>query len=427
MQLIMLLSAVILILLCGVLVTIKRNGSTPASGSAPYVHSLVRDARPSANPLLEYEINIGGEGSEKPVSVLSQNGLVYIFGNTDSSDLDFAANQAGKTQGFCARLTENGHTESFTVFPFTFAKVIPTSGGFAAAGNRGNVAGLYLLSSDLTVTGEATMPTTTPLFARSLYVYDNRYFLLAESEDTRTNRTSLLLQTYTSGLALERTKVFSHTYSLSFVDLLPTDTGYVLAAAASFQTRSFLTIARFTLLGEPSFTDIDLGYYYTPYSFTPTATGYAALSAREGKTEMLTLTTAFARSKVYFLSEEVNEQKKSLFYAGALYAHTGDTLVRLDDQGNAIASLPFTASNIDSFLTDTVASFCAGFSPDASLLSLAFLGSETKTETIRAKGSSAILCKSGNRLLVCAAVTGGSDVGRVFGNTDIWLCAIDFA
>ena len=420
----MLLSVVILILLCGVLVTLKERDATPAQAEAPYEHSLVRDARPSLNPLLEYETNIGGSGDEEPVALLSQNGRIYLFGNTNSSDLDFAANQEGKTQGFCATLAPNGHTEAFTVFPFSLAKVIPTASGFAVAGNRGSAAGLYLLSSDLTVTGEATMPTTTPLAAKALFVFDNRYFLLAESHDELTNRTSILLQTYTSGLALESTKAFAHTYSLSFIDLLPTGSGYLLAAAASFQARGFLTLARFTVLGEPAYTDFDLGYYYTPYSFTPTADGYAALSSREGKTELLTLTDTLAKRGTSFLSELSNEQEKTLFYAGALYAHTGDTLFRLNETGNATAVLAYEARRIDDFLTDTVASFCAGFAPSGEALNLAFLGSVSKTETLDIQGGTALLCKSGNRLLLCASAAGGADMGRVFGGHDIWLCAV---
>ena len=425
-QIIMLLSAVILILLCGVLVTLKSRDASPAAAEAPYEHSLTRDARPSANPLLEYETNIGGTGDETPLALFSQNGRVYIFGNTSSSDLDFAANQADKTQGFCATLASNGHTEAFTVFPFTIAKVIPTASGFAVAGGRGSAAGLFLLGADLTVTGEATMPTGTPLSAKALFVFDNRYFLLAESVDESTKRTSLLLQTYTSGLALESTKAFSHTYSLAFIDLLPTSAGYLLAAAASFQSRGFLTVARFTLLGEPAYTDFDLGYYYTPYSFVPTADGYAALSSREGKTELLTLTDALKTSGTSLLSELSNEHEKSLFYAGALYAHTGDTLFRLNEAGAATATLAYEVRRIDDFLTDTVASFCVGFDPSGEQLRLGYLGSVSKTETIYAKGGAALLCKSGNRLLVCASASGGADMGRVFGGSDIWLCSISW-
>lgn len=423
-QIIMLLSAVILILLCGVLVTISQSEVTQAAEEEPYVHALLRDARPSANPALEYETTLGGSGNETPVSILTKNGHVYIFGNTDSHDYDFSANQAGKTQGFCAMLAENGRTEGFTVFPFTLEKVIPTGAGFAAAGNRGSVAGLFLLADDLTVTGEATMPAATPLSACGLYVFDNRFFLLAESLDTLTDRTSLLLQVYTSGLALERTKAFSHTYSLSLLDLLPTGTGYLLAAAASFQTSGFLTVARFDLLSEPAYTDVDLGYKYTPQAFAPLESGYAAVCDRDGKTELLTLTDTLQKNTVRFLSETSNTCRKSLFYVGTIYAHTGDELIQLDDSGKTLGSLAFPTQTIDAYLSDTVAAFCAGFAPDSQSLCLAFLGTAVQTRAVSVQGSAALLRKCGNRLLVCASVSGGKDAGKIFGGNDVWLASV---
>ena len=155
-----------------------------------------------------WETNLGGTENESPVSVFTKNNEIYIFGNTNSSDLDFAANSQGKTRGFGARLSASGRTLGFTVFDFTVAKAIPTLSGFAVAGNEGSVAGLYLLSDTLSVTAKVMMPPTHALTACGLYVFDNRYFLVAESFNEITQKKTLLLHVTQRGCRSSAKKFF---------------------------------------------------------------------------------------------------------------------------------------------------------------------------------------------------------------------------
>lgn len=425
-QTVMVLCAVIFILLCGVAYTVSTRQSTAANttpvGTEKPPHSLVRDARVSANERLSWETNIGGQGDETPVAVFTKNNEIYIFGNTDSSDYDFAGLEAGKTRGFGARLSVSGRTLSFTVFDFTVFKAVPTLSGFAVAGNEGSVAGLFLLSDTLTVTGKAYMPATHVLSACGLYIFDNRYFLVAQSRNEITDVTTLLLHVYTSGLALEREKTFSHTYGLTLLDILPHNDGYLLAAAASFQERGHLTVARFTMLSEPAYTDYNLGYKYTPTAFIPLGTGFATVCDNEGACELLTLNAALVKTDVKFLTETPNRNSKTLFYAGAPYAYTGERLLQLSEDGRVTGSLDFTPECVTAFGTNAAAAFVAGIKDGT--LTVALLGKE-KSEVISlqsVQSSSLMLCAQPNSLLLCADTSGvTADCGNVFGGRDVWL------
>ncbi|MDE6397799.1 MAG: hypothetical protein K2L51_00600, partial [Clostridiales bacterium] len=71
-QSILLLTAVIFILLCGVAYTVSTRRTeavvqTPAGVEKP-PHELLRAARASANERIEWETNLGGTGDETPVT-----------------------------------------------------------------------------------------------------------------------------------------------------------------------------------------------------------------------------------------------------------------------------------------------------------------------------------------------------------------------
>ena len=73
----MILTAVILILLCGVAYTVSSRDATPANGNANETqrppHEILRSARVSANDSIEWEQNIGGSGADIAVSVIRKN------------------------------------------------------------------------------------------------------------------------------------------------------------------------------------------------------------------------------------------------------------------------------------------------------------------------------------------------------------------
>lgn len=420
----MLLTAVIMILLCGVAYAISSRASVPASGNTTQTrppHEILRSARVSANERIDWEINIGGSEDDAPVSVIRKNNEIYIFGNTSSSDFDFAGADKDKTRGFGARLSLGGSTLAFTVFDFTVAKAIPTKSGFAVAGNEGSVGGLYTLSDSLTVTGKVYMAPIHALKACGLYVYDNRYFLVAESLDETTGCKSLLLQIYTLGLSLEREKLFSHTYSLSLLDLMPYGDGYILAAAAEFQDYGYLTVARFSTISQPAFTDVSLGYKYVPTSFIPLGSGFASVSDRDGNCELLLLTDKFVKSKVEFLTDKPNANGKSLFYAGSVYACTGEKLIELGEDGRRIGSIDFAVKKIADHTSNDSAAFVAGISDKG--LKIAYL-SKNASEVFSlasVKTNCAVLSASGSGLIaVCDSYGKSADCGDNFGNADVW-------
>lgn len=426
----MLLTAVIFILVCGVAYTVSTRKSTPASGEPTFTekppHEILRPARASANERIAWETNIGGTESEQPIAVINKNNEIYIFGNTSSSDLDFTGATKGKTRGFGARLSLAGSTLAFTVFDFTIAKAIPISSGFALAGNEGSVAGIYLLSDDLTVSGKANMPATHSLTACGLYVYDNRYFLIAEALDSATDTKSLLMHIYTSGLSLEREKVFHHTYGLDFLDMMPYGDGYILAAAATFQDISFLTVARFGTLSEPAYTDLKLGYAYTPEAFVPMGAGFAAICDHGGACELLTLDSTLTRTSVNFLTSAANSNRKALFYAGAYYAYTGEKLLQLSDEGKTVGSIDFAPKKIAAFANNGIAAFVAGIEDTA--VTFAFIGS-AKSEVFSiavTSPTSVALCAGANGLLFAADTSAKtSDCADFFGGSDVFISRLN--
>lgn len=425
----MLLTAVIAILACGVAYTISQGRSTPAAIPAgadkPPVHEIVRDARVSANERIAWETNIGGTGDEEPVSVIEKNGEIYIFGNTTSSDLDFAGADEGKTRGFGARLTSTGRTVEFTVFDFTVAKVIPTLAGFAAAGNEGSVAGLYLLSDSLTVRGSVSMPALHSLHACALYEYDNSYFLVAESYDEILDVTTLLLHIYSADLRLMREKIFSHTYSLKLLDIMPYGSGYLLAAAATYQDLGLLTLMKFGTITEPVKTDVDLGYPYTPTAFIPFSGGFAAASDRNGNCELLLLDSRLVQTDVKFLTNVANGNCKTVFYANTTLCYDGEKLTELSDEGRIVGSVSYAPRQITDFGTNAVASFVAGVSEEN--LPIAMLGKQ-KIETISLSVTApvrALIVSGADSLLVVADSHGkSSDCGGHFGGGDVWIARI---
>ena len=377
-QTVLLLTAVIFILLCGVAYTVSERRTTaantvPVDAEKP-AHELVRNSRVSANEKIMWETNIGGSGDETPVAVFMKNNEIYIFGNTNSDDLDFAGLTQGKTRGFGARLSALGRTLEFTVFDFTIAKAIPTLQGFAIAGNEGSVAGIYLLTDTLTVSVKASMPARHALEACGLYIFDNRYFLVAQSTDEVTGIKTILMHIYTSGLALEREKVFSHSYSLELLDILPFGDGYMLAAAASFQGQGYLTLARFGTISEPAYADFSLGYAYTPTAFMPLGNGFAATIERDGNCELLTIASDLSKTDVKFLTKQPNQNKKTMFYV-----YTGEKLIELSDDGKGIGSIDFAPKFISAFTSNEAAAFVAGIFDDG--LKIALLGKQ-KSEII---------------------------------------------
>lgn len=427
-QTIMILTAVIFLLLCGVAYTVSTRPVTPVSGKPADErppHVLQRDARVSANEHIAWETNLGGSADEQPVAVLCKNNEIYIFGNTCSNDLDFAGESEGKLRGFGARLTAGGRTVEYTLYDFTVQKAIPTLSGFAVAGNEGSSAGLYVLSDTLTVTGKTVMSPTHALSAVGLYVFDNRYFLIAESYDTLSDTKSLLLHVYTTGLTLEIEKVFSHTYSLDFLDLMPYDGGYILAASASFQGLGYLTVARFSLLNVPAYTDYKLGHAYTPTSFVPLGSGFAAICDYEGKCELLLLNSSFVKTDLKFFTEVANSNQKLLFYAGtAIYAYTGEALLRLGDDGRTVGTVNFAPERIVAFCSNGVAAFIAGATQDG--ITLARIGTQTDTFSLQVTSTArAALYCDGTSLLLAADCSGKTqDCTDNFGGSDVWLCKL---
>ncbi len=420
----MLLTAVIFILICGVAYTVSTR-TAPTGGAAgdnvTPPHEILRPARVSANDRIAWETNVGGSGDEYPVAVHVKNNEIYIFGNTDSSDRDFAMSEKGKTRGFGARLSLAGRTLAFTVFDFTIAKAVPTQSGWAVAGNEGSVAGIYLLTDSLAVSGKASMSPIHKLNACGLYIYDNRYFLAAESYDEVTKKTSLLINIYTVGLSLEREKLFSHTYSLRLLDIMPYENGYILAAAASYQDLGYLTVARFNMLSEPAYSDFNLGYTYAPTAFLPLGNGYAAIADKDGGCELLTLNQKLVKTDVKFLTETPNANEKTMFYAGATYAYTGEKLLQLGDDGRAVGSVDYAPKKILDFCSNDAAAFIAGANGNS--LTFAMIGKQ-KSETFSLSAitpSRAALSATANGLLfLCDNAGTTQDCGGHFGGADVW-------
>lgn len=432
-QSIVVLSAVLFILLCGVAYTVsgrRQSAATSTSGNdvVKPSHELVREARVSGNPYVDWETNFGGSGDEAPVAVISKNNTVYIFGNTNSHDLDFAGVQEGKTRGFCAQLSLAGRTLAYTVFDFCVAKAIPTQSGFAVAGNEGSVSGLYLLGNDLTVTAKVSAPATHALTAVGLYVFDNTYFLVSSYTDENTQKASLLLCAYSMALENIATQVFVYSYGLQLLEILPYENGYLLAANAQYQSLGCLVTARFSPGGTPAYSSVDLGYAYTPVSFLPFGVGYAALCDTGGKCELLLLNDKCERHGNMYICNTPNTNKKTLLYAGgAFYAYTGEAVVRLKDNGEVADSVPFAPLSIADFGQNDVAAFMVGmFENRIDVLCL----SEKKTAAVslRVSASAAVVAVNPTHLLLCAdAKQKGGDCGGNFGQSDVWVSKVNLS
>ncbi|MCL2370554.1 MAG: hypothetical protein FWC80_04945 [Firmicutes bacterium] len=88
------------------------TGGFPPSDQRPY--ERLRDARMSLNPAIDWEINIGGTGSDIPSAVVNQGSHFHIFGMTTSTDFDFQTDIAGQKLSM-ATLTTLGRTQNFVI------------------------------------------------------------------------------------------------------------------------------------------------------------------------------------------------------------------------------------------------------------------------------------------------------------------------
>ena len=420
------LGAVALVMLCGVAYTLSRrlNSKVPAS-AIPAEHEYSRDARVSANERILWENNFGGSGDDEVVAAFTEFGYIYVFGNTTSSDLDFSANLEGGKRGFGARLSESGKTLEFTAFDFTVVKVIPTSSGFTVAGNDGSNAGIYLLTGSLVLEKSRTINSAHELNVRNLYVYDDRYYLISDSTDGILGLKTVVLDILSPSLELLRTKLFSRSYGLDFIDLMPYHGGYVLAAYAYHQTAGFLTLARFDTLTEPAYVDLSLGYPYRPLSVMPLGEGYAAIYDREGKCEMLTVSSDFKRTSVRFLSDEENAGRKSLLYAASPYAYTGSELIELHSDGSKLGSVAFKVEKITSYITSGNASIIAGI--DGTHVKIAMIStqkSEVVTFELTSPASAELMLFGDGIILASGTRAATPDCAGHFGGLDAFICKI---
>lgn len=73
-------------------------------------YSTLRKPRPSLSDALELETNLGGSGNESLTAAYAYNGLIYVFGNTESDDYDMT----GSSAAFMAVLDEDLCTVRFS-------------------------------------------------------------------------------------------------------------------------------------------------------------------------------------------------------------------------------------------------------------------------------------------------------------------------
>ena len=123
------LSFTAVVMLLGVFLMPKNIPSRPAQGepqnpdpvppavTAP--HDKFRDPRIAFDEDIFWETNLGGSGNEQVENAYSFGENVLIFGNTDSSDLDFDGEQTGM---FAVGITQNGKPTVYRTYGGTLKK-----------------------------------------------------------------------------------------------------------------------------------------------------------------------------------------------------------------------------------------------------------------------------------------------------------------
>lgn len=209
----------------------------PTPEDPPPTHAKVRDAEISLDPSLIFTQTFGGSGEESIIDVFYNDNLLYIFGNTTSTDFDF--DSAG---AFLAILNSSGKTLDFLTYDGTLKAVTLFDGGYLMAIDHR----LSPLALAVDYGGEeiksVALDTVRDEETLDIKYVDSGYLFITALVQNITGFTRLKMTMLDSSLEFTGSVVTDEVYSLSYIDTLDVMGEYRLVANALSDLRNMLCI-----------------------------------------------------------------------------------------------------------------------------------------------------------------------------------------
>lgn len=433
-QVILLLSAFIVLAAGGVFLLKFLPADVPAVTPPVEQHQRIRQARPSLNPLMKSELNVGGSGDETLNDVFTVANRLYIFGTTSSADYDFDADKGGV---FLARLNAEGATEQFFQYGKTGDSLVKTllcEGGFLMAVNQ-KEGGSFLLRIDFdgTVVSQIDCSGNYKETFADVKGYDNRYVGVMRVTNETTQNVNLKVRVFDAALSLLAEREFPRAYTVDYLDMFETaDGNYVIAANMVSPLLNRLLFIKWGMNLQGAFYDIDVGGegQYRCDGILPYQYGYAAVIVESTKVcDMITITDKFELQSRVYLKQSAVQRARLLYAPGGYYCYmqrgvdVSSMLVLNDALVYQKVLSEFSGVDVYShYVYTSSALFCTASLRDIRLItatngdvvSAAVFGGANK-QNVRA------VKMNGKFVVVCEASGVTSDCPSNFGGKDVWI------
>ena len=319
-QVLIVLNVVAVVMLVGVFIMPKTTGGgnpgIPIQGEEPKseepqtepnaVHDKFRDPRIAFDEDIFWETNIGGSGSEIVENAYEINSRLYIFGNTDSRDLDF---DGADGNAYLCVLSENGKPLAYFFYEGELIKSALAESGFFCLVKSGDEYRALVIDTNGTVKTQKKLPLGDGETAHDFIInYETgivNIIIAVETERLPSRRVQIL--------ALSRDFeplegiVLPSEYPLEYVAALPREDGYLIAVNADGGKYDELILYEWNVTAGNLYTSHEYpveNRSYKALNFIPYANGYAALIIDEnGVADILTLDYELINPKIILLNE----------------------------------------------------------------------------------------------------------------------------
>lgn len=248
--------------------------------AAAPVHNTMRDARVGLTKGIVWENNFGGSDDEHPTSALTANGKLYVFGITESDDLDFE----GGGGAFIARISSFGSTEAFAVIPnVTDIKVALVQSGFAIVCGGATATVKYIdYEGNITKSVELSHSAENCTYSIADVGFNqNRLYIFRQSSNY--DGPSHII----CDVIEEETIIASHTLrqtlGLEYLGFFPTSVP-VVALRELGSDVGCVTFASISASGSVTYNRVLSAHTYMPLSVAPSPHGWLVLSSDSGET-----------------------------------------------------------------------------------------------------------------------------------------------
>lgn len=400
---------------------------TPGLPSAPE-YSTVRKPRLSLSDALELETNLGGSRNESLTAAYAHNGLIYVFGGTESDDYDMS----GLSRAFMAVLDEELCTVRFSSLGNgeKLEAVIPGEGGFLTVFSSEEKITLRLYGFDGALLSAAAADSASAAKFGGIKLFDGKYALITELAKSPLEKTKLFLQVFDYSLHITYERIVNSPYSLSYLDCFETAGAFTLFFNSSSDLSSQAGVAVCSDADQPEIAYIDKGGNYRASAAAPYADGWAlSVLYQNGEGGIMLSDGDFKKQAVMFhgpapSSSATLYYADGLYYAGFYGESTQETTAYNADFTSKRTLAKFDGlKSVTDCLSGRGYALFAGHDGNA----ITVIGSaETCYLKLGSQNESgARLIKSGNNIYVLAESSQAStDVGGNFGGTDIWLARL---